>query len=93
MEIIKERIEQIEKAILKSSEDLDSIEDNLQYNSLSDSEAVISHLQSLIKFGKDHLKIINQFGRYPHRNDILERVSDYDEQEYLQLLNSYSGKL
>jgi len=59
MEIIKERIEQIEKAILKSSEDLDSIEDNLQYNSLSDSEAVISHLQSLIKFGKDHLKIIN----------------------------------
>jgi len=46
MEIIKERIEQIEKAILKSSEDLDSIEDNLQYNSLSDSEAVISHLQS-----------------------------------------------
>jgi len=32
-----------------------------------------------MKFGKDHLKIIDWFGRYPHRNDILERVSDYEE--------------
>ena len=79
MEIIEERIEQIEKIIFKSSEDLDSQDDYLQYNNLSDAEAVISHLQSLIKFGKDHLKIIDQFGRYPHRNIILDRESDYEE--------------
>ncbi len=63
IEVISERISRIEETILVSSE----------YHNISDAEAVISHLQSLIKFAKDHLKIIHLFGRYPHRNVILDR--------------------
>ncbi|WP_373312810.1 DUF924 family protein [Deefgea tanakiae] len=32
--------------------------------------------------------IIEQFGRYPHRNAILDRVSTPEEQEFLKQPNS-----
>lgn len=35
-------------------------------------------------FEKKHLAIIERFGRYPHRNDALGRVSTADEREFLK---------
>jgi uncharacterized protein (DUF924 family) len=32
----------------------------------------------------DHKKIIDQFGRFPHRNGILHRLSTFEELEFLQ---------
>ena len=36
------------------------------------------------EFEIKHMKIIEQFGRYPHRNDILGRASTPDEIEFLK---------
>lgn len=41
-------------------------------------------LESNYDFEKKHKDVIERFGRYPHRNAILGRVSTRDEQEYLQ---------
>ncbi|MDN6187048.1 MAG: DUF924 domain-containing protein, partial [Tetragenococcus koreensis] len=34
-------------------------------------------------YEKRHKEIIDRFGRYPHRNAILKRVSSEEEQEFL----------
>ena len=36
------------------------------------------------KFSKIHLDIIKKFGRFPHRNKILNRKNSLEEDEYLQ---------
>lgn len=36
------------------------------------------------KFARAHLKVIEDFGRFPHRNKILGRKSSPEEQEYLK---------
>ena len=41
-----------------------------------------------LKFELLHKKIIDQFGRYPHRNHILGRVSTPEELEFLKQPNS-----
>ena len=40
--------------------------------------------ENTLKFERMHKRIIDRFGRYPHRNDILGRVSTADEQAFLQ---------
>ncbi|WP_027469298.1 DUF924 family protein [Deefgea rivuli] len=45
-------------------------------------------LQNNLDFELKHQAIIEQFGRYPHRNAILGRVSTPEEVEFLQLPNS-----
>jgi len=40
-------------------------------------------LELYLDYEKRHKKIIDRFGRYPHRNAILERVSSDEEQEFL----------
>lgn len=40
--------------------------------------------EELLKFEALHKDIIDQFGRYPHRNDILSRNTTDDEKEFLQ---------
>lgn len=37
-----------------------------------------------IAFAQRHLKIIQRFGRFPHRNEILGRSSTTEEREFLQ---------
>lgn len=37
-----------------------------------------------LDFEHRHLDIIKQFGRYPHRNEVLERESSNDEKAFLQ---------
>ena len=40
------------------------------------------------KFWQDHTKVIRQFHRYPHRNEILGRESTEEEVEFLKAPNS-----
>jgi uncharacterized protein (DUF924 family) len=39
---------------------------------------------SAIEYAYRHLKIIERFGRFPHRNAILGRISTLEEKEFLQ---------
>ena len=41
-------------------------------------------LESTLAFEQKHLAIIKRFGRYPHRNKILNRISTEEEQRFLQ---------
>ena len=47
-----------------------------------------SELEKIKKFWLDHTMAIKKFGRYPHRNKILNRVSSSDEIEFLKSPNS-----
>ncbi|MCH9757155.1 MAG: DUF924 domain-containing protein [Gammaproteobacteria bacterium] len=40
-------------------------------------------LEQTLSFEKQHFEIIERFGRYPHRNDILERTSTKTEKDFL----------
>ncbi|KAJ5895241.1 hypothetical protein N7495_006932 [Penicillium taxi] len=46
-------------------------------------DATKAWLSSTFDFEKRHKAIIEQFGRYPHRNEVLGRVSTEEEIEYL----------
>ncbi|RDL25327.1 uncharacterized protein DUF924 [Serratia fonticola] len=59
------------------------------------SESALIHQQALelfrelnngdqLEFELRHKAIIDRFGRYPHRNEILGRESTFEEQEFLQ---------
>lgn len=39
--------------------------------------------EMVLKFAQDHFKVIERFGRFPHRNEVLNRVSTPEEKEYL----------
>ncbi|MDF1827259.1 MAG: DUF924 domain-containing protein [Legionellaceae bacterium] len=41
-------------------------------------------LEQTLDFEKQHLAIIQRFGRYPHRNAILNRTSSDEEKEFLK---------
>lgn len=45
-------------------------------------------MKGTLKFGQDHRDIIHRFGRFPHRNKILGRVSTKEEEEFLTTPNS-----
>jgi len=44
-----------------------------------------------VRFAKHHRKIIEQFGRFPHRNKIIGRVSSQAEQDYLNSDQAFKG--
>ena len=79
--------------------ELTAIEHNFLYMPFMHSESLIIHedamalfkkngIESSIKFEKKHKEIIERFGRYPHRNNILGRLSTDEELEFLKLPNS-----
>src|SRR5690606_2759182 len=41
-------------------------------------------LEENLKFEMAHKKVIEMFGRYPHRNETLGRISTQEEKEYLK---------
>jgi len=45
-------------------------------------------LESALEFEYQHKEIIDHFGRYPHRNEILGRQSTPEEIEFLKQENS-----
>ncbi len=47
-----------------------------------------SDLEKIKKFWLEHTGVIKRFGRYPHRNKVLNRVSSDDEIEFLNSPNS-----
>ncbi|KAJ5669211.1 hypothetical protein N7462_010281 [Penicillium macrosclerotiorum] len=47
-------------------------------------DALEAFLSSTLEFEKRHKVIIEQFGRYPHRNQVLGRVSTAEEVGYLE---------
>ena len=47
-----------------------------------------SDLEKIKKFWVDHTAVIKRFGRYPHRNEVLNRVSSDDEVKFLNTPNS-----
>ena len=43
------------------------------------------------KFAKHHRDIVKKYGRFPHRNKILDRESSKEEIEYLNSANAFTG--
>ncbi|MFT4608097.1 MAG: hypothetical protein ACI8ZV_001786 [Chitinophagales bacterium] len=48
-------------------------------------------LEGNLKFSKHHYGIVERFGRFPHRNEILGRVSSQAETEYLNSKEAFTG--
>ena len=74
---------------------LSAIERNFIYMPFMHSESLKIHEVAMVLFEKNgiqgsldfevrHKQIIERFGRYPHRNNILGRVSTGDEMEFLK---------
>jgi uncharacterized protein (DUF924 family) len=74
--------------------DLDAIEKSFLYMPLMHSESALIHetaielfsqpgLEFNLDFERKHKDIIDRFGRYPHRNEILGRPSTAEELEFL----------
>lgn len=53
---------------------------------------LFSRLGGSRKHEDSHKKIIDRFGRYPHRNSILGRKSTLEEEEYLEKHPSFGGQ-
>lgn len=75
--------------------ELTATQKSFLYMPLMHSESVLIHetamdlfdqpgLESNLDFEKKHKAIIDRFGRYPHRNDVLGRVSTEEEVEFLK---------
>jgi len=58
--------------------------ESLVIHSVADSLFTKLGNPSAIKFENKHREIIEQFGRYPHRNKILGRVSTVEEEAFLR---------
>lgn len=50
-----------------------------------------ANLEGNIKFAEHHRDIVRKFGRFPHRNAILGRVSTPEETEYLASKGAFKG--
>lgn len=88
-----------EAVAAKADQDLDLQRRSFLYMPFMHSESATIHqravelfsqpgLETNLAFELKHKKIIDRFGRYPHRNQILGRVSSLEEIEFLQGPNS-----
>lgn len=88
-----------EAVLLKADLALGPIKRSFLYLPFMHSESVKIHevavklytalgLKENLEFELLHKKIIDQFGRYPHRNEVLERISTEEELAFLQQENS-----
>lgn len=46
-------------------------------------------IRSSLDFAQQHLAIITRFGRFPHRNNVLDRESSLQESEYLKIATGF----
>ena len=65
--------------------------ENMQHQSLSVQLFEAADLQENLRFARHHQKIIEQFGRFPHRNEILGRTSTPGEISYLNSREAFKG--
>jgi len=54
--------------------------------------AIANTLKGNLAFAQQHLDIIERFGRFPHRNSLLGRVSTAQEVAYLEQTNVHFGQ-
>lgn len=52
-----------------------------------------AHFERTLRFAKLHYDLVDRFGRFPHRNPILERVCTEDEERYLSESSDRFGQL
>lgn len=65
--------------------------ENIEDQNLSVSLFEKAGLADNLKFAKHHRDIVKQFGRFPHRNKILQRQSSQDEIDYLNSEQAFTG--
>lgn len=84
---------------VSADKELNAIERSFLYMPFMHSESLIIHQQACLlykengidsnyQFELKHLEIIQRFGRYPHRNEILNRQSSAEEIKFLSQPNS-----
>lgn len=82
-----------------ADQELNAIQRTFLYMPFMHSESLIIHQQACLlykangidsnyQFELKHLEIIKKFGRYPHRNNILNRQSTAEETQFLSQPNS-----
>ena len=52
-------------------------------------EGTEKYTQSILAYAIKHEEIISKFGRFPHRNTVMERASTEEEIEYLKTANTF----
>jgi len=65
--------------------------ENLVAQDLSVQKFTEANLDTNIRFALHHREIIKKFGRFPHRNKILDRTSTQAEVEYLFSKEAFQG--
>jgi len=65
--------------------------ENLDDQNLSVSLFEKAGLTDNRKFAKHHRGLVEKFGRFPHRNEILQRQSSQDEIDYLNSDQAFTG--
>jgi uncharacterized protein (DUF924 family) len=65
--------------------------ENMDDQNLSVSLFEKAGLEENAKFARHHRGIIEKFGRFPHRNEILQRDSTQDEVDYLNSDEAFKG--
>jgi uncharacterized protein (DUF924 family) len=76
---------------LQHSEDLSIQEKSVKlYSSLAEEvhKSIKPSFQEFHKYAKMHLDVIKEFGRFPHRNTILDRESTPEEEAFLKMPGS-----
>ncbi len=63
----------------------------LAHQNLSIEKFEQAGLDANARFAKHHHSLIQRFGRFPHRNDILGRRSSPEEREYLDSKEAFTG--
>ena len=82
-----------------ADKELDAVERSFLYMPFMHSESLLIHQEACLLFKANgnennyqfelkHFDIIKKFGRYPHRNNILNRKSSIEEIEFLKQPNS-----
>ena len=65
--------------------------EQMQHQDLSVEKFEQAGLKGNVRFASHHRSIVERFGRFPHRNKILGRVSTRDEIDYLSTKNAFKG--
>jgi len=65
--------------------------ENLADQDLSVAVFKAAGLENNLRFAKHHQEIVRRFGRFPHRNAILGRVSTAEELDYLNSKEAFKG--
>ncbi|MDY6932625.1 MAG: DUF924 family protein [Spirochaetota bacterium] len=55
-------------------------------------EGIKKEMLGFLNASTEHRNIIKQFGRFPHRNQILKRASTNEEEKFLKTQNSWYGQ-